>query len=116
MSRTYLNQFTPDFAVPEEIVKLVAAGKLEDTSWTNDICPSFCVPGNGGTRIWVDHPDPRERETRSPHRFVVALYDEIDSFLGTALATNRLSELLFYLRDHWAVAEDLPAPSDTVPA
>ena len=40
-ARTWRNQFPETFAVPDEIDRLVKFGLLEDTSWGNDIAPSF---------------------------------------------------------------------------
>jgi hypothetical protein len=69
--RTWRNQFQ-DYPVPTEIDGLVTAGFLNDTSWGNDICPTFEMYRHGkGIRIWVDHPDQRLREMKTPRRFTV---------------------------------------------
>ena len=58
-------EFGGGYAVPPEIT---AAG-LVDCSWHNDVCPSFCLPEQadheGAVRLWVDHPDPDQRERGS---------------------------------------------------
>lgn len=64
---TWEYEFGESYAIPSEIIRLYEAGLLEDRSWHNDVCPSFAVPGYPEdddyiTRIWVDHPDPEERE------------------------------------------------------
>jgi hypothetical protein len=70
--RTWRTQFR-DYPVPPEIEELVASGMIQDTSWGNDICPSFEMHRHGqGIRIWVDHPDPERREMKNPQRFFIS--------------------------------------------
>jgi hypothetical protein len=77
--RTWQTEF-PDAQIPAEVQTLVAAGKLADTSWHNDACPSFEMTRHRQTaRLWVEYPDLAERETKA-RRFHV-------SFLGTDLGT-----------------------------
>jgi hypothetical protein len=59
--RTWRNQFR-DCPVPGESDGLATAGVIVDTSWGNDVCPTFAMYRHGqGIRIWVDHPDMRQR-------------------------------------------------------
>lgn len=79
MNRTWHNQFPGDFALPAELDALLVSGKLTDTSWGNDVCPSLeCyTPGGHGLRVWVHHPEPKKRELATPKRFeVVELYED----------------------------------------
>lgn len=97
------SEFTLDYDMPAEIVALVSAGQLTDVSWHNDVCPSFTFAGSDeSARLFVDHPDPEQRET-SGSRFVVCLYDEEEEFLGTSIETDSLPEILVYLKDHWDI-------------
>jgi hypothetical protein len=70
--RTCQNQF-PDLDVPRDILELVEAGVLEDTSWHNDVCASFeSFRGEEpGIRLWVDHSDPAQRELDRGYRFTI---------------------------------------------
>lgn len=59
-----------DYAVPAE--KIEAAG-LVDTSWHNDVCPSFAITLEDPVthdihdlRLWVEHTDPERREYEGP--------------------------------------------------
>lgn len=56
------------------------AGEVADTSWHNDLAPSFGVEDVGRgyeIRIWIDHPDPAQHEFEdSDKRFTVSVYDE----------------------------------------
>jgi hypothetical protein len=97
--RTHENQFGKDYPIPEEIQALVRAGQLRDISWGNDACPCFEITDDGSVRLWVEHPVSVQRESRAP-RFVITLYDEADTYLGTALASESLPEVLHYLADH----------------
>lgn len=56
---------------------------LEDTSWKNDVSPSFETgtdhpdyPENPRVRIWVEHRQPHLREIPSRHRYFVQLEGE----------------------------------------
>jgi hypothetical protein len=101
-SRTWRNQFQ-DYPVPGEIESLATSGVIVDTSWGNDICPSFEMYRHGhGIRIWVDHPDPEQREMKSPTRFAVMPLIR-DAHAGvwvmpdptpTLLATDLVAEVL----------------------
>jgi len=65
-----------EYAVPDEILN---AADLADLSWRNDTCPSFgrtvTDPVSGDAhdvRLWVEHPDPEQRESGGlGERFVV---------------------------------------------
>lgn len=72
-------EFPADFRPPAEVL---AAPGLEDTSWGNDVCPSFMTrevadavaeDGEDLVRLWVEHPDPAKRECGAPTR--LAVYD-----------------------------------------
>lgn len=72
-------EFGADYAVPPE----VSAAGLIDVSWHNDACPSFIRPedeadfidGHGQcvARLWVEHPDPDQREYRATKRYSVTI-------------------------------------------
>jgi hypothetical protein len=105
MQRTWRNQFR-DHPVPPEIDELVSSGVVQDTSWGNDVCPSFEMYRHGqGIRIWVDHPDPRQREMKTPVRFTVTPLVR-DSTEGvwvlpdptpTLLGTDSVAEVLSFV-------------------
>lgn len=63
------NQF-PDY--PFNDLPLEVLTDFQDTSWHNDTCPSF---RKGNVIVWVDWPDPREREDFEGHRFIVCRLD-----------------------------------------
>ena len=71
-------EFEPSFKVPEEILRLVDLGVLEDSSWHNDVAPSFTAALPGGEdmhiRLWVDHPNRKEREG-SGDRYWLNVYE-----------------------------------------
>ena len=45
----------------------------EDTSWHNDTCPSY---RKGRTMVFIDYPDPADRELDTGHRFSAYALDE----------------------------------------
>lgn len=91
--RTHANQFPPDYKVPAEVLSLVKAGKLRDSSWGNDVCPHFeadISPAGMVHRrveIWCDHPVAKLREMKGP-RFWVHIVatdsDDADHYLPNA--------------------------------
>lgn len=49
-----------------------------DDSWRNDVCPRFINKANPNLELWVDHPDPAQRETgNETPRFRVAADNEL---------------------------------------
>jgi hypothetical protein len=63
----------PEFQVPALI-----SDALPDQSWHNDVCPSFGVELHEGPesdihdlRLWVEHPDPDQRENLAGYRYAV---------------------------------------------
>lgn len=99
--RTYNTEFPVSYNVPAEIIALVTSGHLIDTSWHNDICPSFTVNGTDGTvRVWVEAEKPEDREAWpfSSKRFLVSLYDEDGDGIDNPVETDNLKEVLDYLR------------------
>lgn len=95
-------EFGAAYAVPDEIRALANAGKLEDISWHNDVCPSFSV-ADGSVKLWVDHPEREQRECTPVNRFTVCLYDEGGDWLTDALRTDDVGEVIAYLADHFDV-------------
>ncbi len=74
--RNYQNQFPADFAPPAELLAALAAGGWVDTSWGNDVSPSFCSPC-GRFKLWIDHMDLDQREMGGK-RFTVYKTDSLD--------------------------------------
>jgi hypothetical protein len=73
--RTHKNEF-PNYIIPASVLALVREGLLEDTSWHNDVSPSFegYLPYRRvGVRLWVDHTDPALREVGGARFTVVRL-------------------------------------------
>lgn len=83
-------EFDADYAVPRWFVD---HPDLEDTSWHNDVSPSFETESPPGTesekyaggprvRVWVEHPDPAVREAQRAERYSVQLTGEDDDAAG----------------------------------
>lgn len=75
---SHQEEFSPAYAVPVALDQLVHRDLLRDTSWHNDACPSFVVAQDHLVRdeeylavLWVEHPDPAQRESGAPRRFFV---------------------------------------------
>jgi hypothetical protein len=98
-------EFGDEWAVPTQVLDLVARGELVDHSWHNDVCPSFVTRavdqsdawlGDGrGVRLWIDHPDPERRELPHADRYFVTAGDGSDQGLYSG---DDLDEALRVLR------------------
>jgi hypothetical protein len=71
VKRTYLNQFTTG-PMPEA-EELISQG-WRDESWGNDSCATFVSPDET-LRVWIEHPDPKQRESYGQVRFAVEAGD-----------------------------------------
>ena len=86
---TVRNQF-PDYP----IISLPDLEGWEDMSWRNDVCPSFW---RNDFLVWIDYPDPREREDFEGCRFIVCRLDFDGCLLvgsATLLETDDWTEVL----------------------
>ena len=82
------------------IASLPALWDWEDVSWHNDTCPSF---RKGDLQVWVDWPDPRERENFDGRRFVLCRLDAegclpVDN--ATILETDSWAEVLAFVQGY----------------
>lgn len=75
MASRYQSEFPSDFTVP---AFLVESKDWIDISWHNDVCPSFQPASDSETeptlRIWVNHPEPEQRECGG-EQFLVEVFD-----------------------------------------
>ena len=69
---------------------LTIPGDWENSSWGNDACPSW---RHNGYIIFVDHPDPKEREFQGWKRFNVKLEDEYGYGDGFDFETDDFEEV-----------------------
>jgi len=88
-----------------EVRDAVAAGDMTDTSWGNDTCPSFtrwqdCTARNDHPKIvlWVEHPNPDNREFAGPRYTVVAVLT--DAVAEPLIQTDRAEVALAVFRAH----------------
>lgn len=91
--RTLTSEF-PDFGP----LNLTLPEGFEDTSWHNDICPSFSRELADGSKvvIFVDYEDLEKRELSDENRFNVYVINEDDTYKGT-LATDVWSKVLEFV-------------------
>lgn len=101
MNKPYLREFGPDYEVPTQL----ETDAFEDWSYHNDTSPSFVLsdreegPGIDSDdeyytfRIWVNHPDPVQREDPQWARFIVG-----NGVGELGFQTNSLSEAIAELR------------------
>lgn len=82
MQGNWTSEHGIDYAVPNEMVDIVDTTILHDltvvldTSWKNDVCPSFSRFKDANENdervvLWSEHSDPDKRESHGPHRFAV---------------------------------------------
>lgn len=65
-----------------------------DTSWKNDVCPSFTHEA-ARLVLWVDYPDPANREVQGGSRFILCTMKD-GGASGDVVATA----------EHWTDMED----------
>lgn len=78
---TWIDEFGPEYEIPEQILRLVREGRLFDMSWHNDVCPGFATvqadsdeaTQEGARVLWVEHPDPEKRELSGAPRYGVTV-------------------------------------------
>lgn len=94
------DEFGASYAVPRWFEE---HADLTDSSWHNDVSPSFetgmaekSYPQNARVRIWVEHPDPSQRESLSGSRYWL-------QFTGEGDDQNGISR---YCDDIWIVETD----------
>jgi hypothetical protein len=102
---SWSDEFGHDYEVPRFLSFLANKKILEDSSWHNDISPSFSLYRESGersqeVRLWVDHPFMSARETGGQRYVLVVNTDNDQVFesntddLDDALAVlfNKLAE------------------------
>lgn len=67
-----------------------------DTSWHNDACPSFETE-DGRYRLWVDYPNPKDKEDPSLPRFGIQKQDENGDPLDYVFGAESLEDLKSFL-------------------
>ena len=107
--RTWMNQFGEKYNPGKAIGTLVESGIVTDSSWHNDVCPSFtrwAVPDHDENTarlvLWAEHPDAQQREMAGP-RFTVTLYATADSDPDTLVAADSVEVAIAVMLAHrWA--------------
>ena len=102
-------EFKPSngWAVPAEVLALVAQEKLFDHSWHNDASPKFDTDGDGenkpGLSLYVGHPDAQHRmdnwdgQTHIPRYIVHSHNEDYELVSDDLLCTDDLNEALAYI-------------------
>lgn len=88
--------FGEQYKIPGEVISLWEKGKLNDTSWHNDIAPSFTVHGADHdadyvTRLWVEHPNPEMREWGSDAPRFKVTHGEVTHYEGDSIKDALIS-------------------------
>jgi len=87
--QTFASEF-PDYP----IISLPDLEGWEDTSLRNDPCPSF---RRNDLLVWIDYPDPREREDFDGCRFILCRLDkkgQLPAEDSTLLETDNWTEIV----------------------
>ena len=93
--RTYKNQFSWSHLVKHQCEYLLKIG-YTDTSWGNDVSPSFELEGSR-YRVWIDHPNSERRESAGDQFTITKWVDDDDSILEFVFSTYSFNELLLKL-------------------
>lgn len=94
------NRWFPEFKVPAQVLGLVKAGILRDTTKCHDVSPNFDAVLADGTilTLWVEHPDPDKRIGQDP-RYGLTSKTHGDPMPQVIAETNSLAEVLRMLQD-----------------
>lgn len=90
-------EFSKEWAVDPRIMSLVRQDVLEETSWHNDVSPSFGGRLKNGKllRLWVEHPNVHRRESGSPYRYLLVIQPDFgENIEETILETDDLDLVL----------------------
>jgi hypothetical protein len=98
---SFSNQFPASFAPPAEVLALLAAGILKDSSWGNDIAPSFQF---GCMALWCDAEDVAERELAEGKRYWIT-EDGIDH---DTFSTDDVGEAVAEVLKRWESGARIP--------
>lgn len=71
-------EFAKEWAVSPRIMELVRRGDLEESSFRNDVSPSFAASLKDGRllRLWVEHPNKSRRISKSPYRYLLVIQQD----------------------------------------
>jgi len=86
---SWKEEFGEEFAVPPEI-----SNQMLDDSWHNDVCPRFTSPDISNIVVWVDHPDPDQREMCGSRFTVIVEKEYGEAITSVQLSTDTASEVL----------------------
>jgi hypothetical protein len=75
--RTFDNQFPKEWAPEPALLAWLQTHGWKDTSWGNDMCPSFESP-DGQYRLWIDHVLLDSRDMMGPRYALVLMTDHDD--------------------------------------
>lgn len=79
-------EWTPGFEIPQS---------WEDTSYKNDVCPSFCDPNGYRMKLFVDYLNPERRDFPEGKRFVMYASEEaIIEDCAPLLETDDVEEVI----------------------
>ncbi len=78
-----------DFDVPPEI-----ENEYEDRSWHNDAAVNFGIKDRENVILWVDHPEPAQRECGGKRFAIVVMQAGYGSHSETLLHTDDLDSVL----------------------
>jgi len=70
-----------------------------DTSWHNDICPSFerLTPDKFTVKVFFEYKTPEKREIEDNEKYYVALYNKDNEFIKDLLITDYENEVRLFL-------------------
>lgn len=91
----------PDFA-PADMPAI--PGGFLDTSWHNDVCPSFTSDAIGLT-LWIDYANPEDREHPSWSRFRLESQDHGVETGEYALDTDDIADVYAAIAERTATLE-----------
>ena len=91
LKRDLLRREFPDYFEVGKVYPLprVPEGNWEESSWHNDVCPSWRFMTGTGLyiRLWADYPEEEDRELEN-ERFLIQLENKDGEFICQTAATD----------------------------
>lgn len=92
--RNWIDEFGGLWDVPATLEVAVLAKGFEDTSWHNDVCPSFRKKVlHGEWIVYSDNPNPHDRECGAEKRFAL-VFEPADAEQKVVFESDSVSDLL----------------------
>jgi len=76
-----------------EIEAYLTGNGFENSSWGNDICPSF-INVKARVQVWLDYEDKEQREDPTATRFALCQLDDYEQFESEIINSDNFQDII----------------------